>query len=180
MSETIRPTLFDSLSSSGTKNIYCELKNLTNEASVETFFVNRMLADMGFKDNHIKTKESIEKLKISKGSKSFYYKPDYCIVFNRKPKLVIDAKSPHETIEKYIEQCAHYCLILNRRGEKKTLEYFILSNGIKTVLFKWDSDLPILELKFSDFNYGNKNYEKLRSIVAYPNLSKGGEDKAPE
>ena len=63
------------------RNIYCERKDLSNEASVETFFVNRMLSDLGFKDKHIKTKESLKNLMVAKGSKKFQYKPDYCLIF---------------------------------------------------------------------------------------------------
>lgn len=179
MKKNIRPTLFDNLPPSQ-KNIYCEVKNLTNESSVESFFVNRLLSDLGFKDHHIKTKQSIDKVKMSRGSKSYFYKPDYVIVVNKKPKLVIDAKSPNEKIEDYIEQCAHYCLILNRSDNSKSLRYFLLSNGVKTALFRWDSDSPIIELSFSDFQYWNNKYERLRGIIRYENLLKDETGKKDE
>jgi hypothetical protein len=37
----LRKTLFDGLS--GGRNIYCRREDLGNEASVETFFISRML-----------------------------------------------------------------------------------------------------------------------------------------
>ena len=44
------------------KNLYCRLSDLSNEASVEQFFVSRMLEDLGYRDNQIKPKETLDKL----------------------------------------------------------------------------------------------------------------------
>lgn len=41
-----RKTLFDGLSGGG-RNLYCRRDDLGNEASVETFFISRMLSDLG-------------------------------------------------------------------------------------------------------------------------------------
>ncbi len=158
-----RKSILESIDYHLDRNIYCERKDLSNEASVETFFVNRMLADLGFKDKHIKTKESLKNLTIARGSKQYPYKPDYCIVI-KKPKLIVDAKSTNENVHNWVEQCAHYCLLLNRKNER--VEYFIVTNGIKTVLHKWDKEEPILELDFGDFYIGNEKYEKLRKLVS--------------
>ena len=38
-----RRTLFDALQTDIQRNAFCDLPDLTNEASVETFFVNRLL-----------------------------------------------------------------------------------------------------------------------------------------
>lgn len=170
MGERIRPNLLDNLSQRDDKNIYCYLKDLSNEASVETFFINRMLADLGFKDSYIKTKQSLKEYKISLGAKSQWYKPDYVIVLRKKPRLIIDAKSTGVNVDDFVEQCSHYCMILNRE-KTKPVKYFMLSNGFKTKLYEWDGSRLILELDFADFHYGNEKYEKLRNIIAYPALS---------
>jgi type I restriction enzyme M protein len=170
MGKRIRPSLFDNLSRSKDRNIYCYSKDLANEASVETFFVNRMLADLGFKDSQIKTKQSLKEYKISLGAKSQRYKPDYGIILKSKPRLIIDAKSTDVRIDDFVEQCSHYCMILNRE-KTKPVKYFMLSSGFETKLYEWDGSRLILELNFADFQYGNEKYEKLRSIIAYPALS---------
>ena len=57
-------------------NKFCRIKDLTNESSVEQFFVIRLLQDLGFKDADIKTKESIDELVISAGGRTKEkYKP---------------------------------------------------------------------------------------------------------
>jgi type I restriction enzyme M protein len=92
-----RKSILEDIDFRSNKNLFCELSSLTNEASVETFFLNRILEDLAYKDKNIKTKESIEVFSISKGSRKINYKPDYVIVNGKKPLLVIDAKSPKKT-----------------------------------------------------------------------------------
>ena len=157
-----RPSILTNLVESGTRNLFCSKKNLTNEASVETFFVNRLLDDLGFKDGQIKTKESIETFTISTGSKKKHYKPDYQVK-NHKEILIIDAKAPDESLENWVEQCAHYCLILKRK--KVEVRYFILTNGFKTALYEWDKEEAILELYFADFFNGGEKYEQFRKFI---------------
>ena len=158
-----RDSLLDNIDYKKGRNLFCELVSLKNESSVETFFVNRLLDDLSYKDKNIRTKEAIDNFIISKGSKKTTYKPDYIIANGKTPLLIIDAKHPSEDIYAHIEQCAHYCLILNR--DKKRVKYFMLTNGIKTGLFLWDSSTPVIELNFEDFFVGNVKYEKLREII---------------
>jgi hypothetical protein len=44
------------------KNLFCNASDLSNEASVESFFVLRLLKELGYKDNEIQTKKSIQEL----------------------------------------------------------------------------------------------------------------------
>jgi type I restriction enzyme M protein len=61
------------------KNKYCLSKNLTNEASVEQFFLNRLLQDFDFKDSEIIPKTQIKSVVVSLGSKKVPYTPDYIL-----------------------------------------------------------------------------------------------------
>lgn len=163
-----RDSILESIDFKKSRNLFCEKKDLTNEASVELFFINRLLTDLGYKDKNIKAKESIDKFTVAKGSKKISYKPDYIIYDRKRPLLVIDAKAPNENISDWIDQCAHYCLILNRSN--KTVKYFLLSNGFETALYKWDEGSPTLKLKFEDFNLGGHSYESLRNHLLIDNL----------
>ena len=158
------------------RNLFCERKLLSNEASVETFFVYRLIANLGYEDHQIKTKESISVLNAAKGSKKYNYKPDYALSINGSIVIIIDAKSPNVDINNHIEQCANYCFLLNRK--KKTVKYFLLSNGLKTVLYEWNKEYPLIELDFEDFYNGSEKYEELRSTISFINISKN--HKTPE
>lgn len=94
------------------KNIYCNLNDLSNKASVETFFSLRLLEDLGYKDRQIRPKTSLEKLAVNLGSKQVHYKPDFALVVGRKVRWLIEAKAPSENIEDHIPQCAGYALSL--------------------------------------------------------------------
>lgn len=62
------------------------LKNLNeidNEADVEALVVEPLLEFLGYTQDCVKRKDSIQKLVISKGSKKENYKPDY-VLFHEK------------------------------------------------------------------------------------------------
>ncbi len=169
--EPPRKSLLDSLPS-GESNLYCDFSNLTNEASVEAFFLSRLLKDMGWTDAQIKAKASIESLKIGQGSKKANYKPDYALLAKGKVRCIVEAKGPDEDLHDWIEQCSSYCSLLNRRHKDNPVRHFLLSNGISTELYAWDREAPIVTLKFSDFHQGNKKYERLREMFG-PSVMSG-------
>lgn len=167
-----RRTLFDSLPDHSQENLYCRLDSLSNEASVEKFFVDRLLDDLEYRDSQVQTKKSITELTVSLGgSKTVRYKPDYAITFRRKPKWILDAKATNEMLGKWVPQCSGYCLALNQSfRDENPVEFFVLTNGIETKVYHWDDKEPVLELSFSDFDIGNPKYEQLRGLLAAKNL----------
>jgi type I restriction enzyme M protein len=168
-----RVSLFDSLPGHTEENLYCRRENLGNEASVEAFFVNRLLRDLNYRDAQIQTKRSVAELTVSLGgARTVKYKPDYVITFRNRPRWVLDAKSTTERLEDWIPQCSGYCLALNQSFKgANPVEYFILTNGIFTNIYAWDDREPILELAFSDFSIGNPKYEQLRGLLGASSLA---------
>lgn len=149
-----------------TKNQFCEGKALTNESDVEHFFVDRLLKFLDYQDNQIKTKTSLSELVISRGSRKENYKPDYVLFHGKKPKIIIDAKSPTERIDDFTYQVAGYALNLNKKFKgENPVRYTILVNGPKFKLYNWDEEEPILELVFGDFVSGNKKFIKLQELI---------------
>lgn len=147
-------------------NKYCRSSDLSNEASIESFFVLRLLADLGYKDSEIKTKQAIQALRIPKGRNKELYKPDFLLVCHKKPRWLIDAKSPSERIEQYTYQCAGYALQINRKYTERPLHYYMLTNGFLTRIYVWDQEEAILSLRFGDFIERNPKYETLRRLFA--------------
>lgn len=149
------------------KNMFCDASDLTNEASVERCFVDRLLTWLGYADGDIRPKNSIEELPIARGSKRVNYRPDYVLLGDGVPRWLIDAKAPTESLAKWVEQCASYCMVINRRqtSDEKKLRYFMLTNGHATQLYEWEHDVPSLVLSFGDFVSGSKALERLRARV---------------
>lgn len=172
--ELPRRSLFDSLPDHADENMYCRRDALSNEASVEQFFVNRMLEDLDYSDAQIATKKSIAELTVSLGgARTERYKPDYVLKYRRMPRWVLDAKSTLERPADWIPQCSGYCLALNQSfTDDNPVDYFVLTNGLETLVHKWDRREPILELAFADFQVGNPKYERLRALLAVGNLNR--------
>jgi len=86
-------------------NLFCKRGNLTNEASVENWFVDKLLVHLGFRPEDQLLKSSIEELKVGRGSQSSLYRPDYIILVNGFPALVIDAKATSSAQKKSWQTC---------------------------------------------------------------------------
>jgi type I restriction enzyme M protein len=135
---------------------------------VETFFVSRLLAEIGYKDSQIQTKQSLERLTVGRGRRREQYRPDYALVVKNRVRCVVDAKSTDADLDNWIEQCSGYCLALNRKfpGDENPVRYFMLTNGIASKLYEWDSDVPVVVLDFSEFDVGNEKFQKLRALLS--------------
>lgn len=154
------------------RNLFCTKSRLGNEADVEAWFLLKLLDHLGYNEDEIRLKESLKEHKIGKGSKSEYYRPDFLIFSNGFPSLVIDAKHPKEKIENWTHQCSSYSLEINKEFEHNPVLYYIISNGLSTSLYKWDSAKPILVLSFEEVVEGNEKFESLVDLVAKGQLGK--------
>ena len=146
-------------------NKFCRSIDLTNEASVEAFFVLRLLTDLGYRDDEIVPKRSIEKLRIPRGRQRERYKPDFLVKTNRRPRWLIDAKSTSDQVDTYAYQCAGYALLINRKFQDRPLRFYMLTNGLLTRVYAWDQEEPILSLRFADFVDRNTRYETLKRLL---------------
>lgn len=166
---TPRPSLLDYVEEaerSVEANKYCKKDVLRNEASVEEFFVSRLLSDLGYLDTEIRPKETLEELVVARGRKREKYKPDYAIVCGDKPRWIIDAKAPTENIDKWTYQGAGYAFGLNRSfSGENPCQLFVLTNGLVLTIFKWDDERPILSLEFPAFVEDDPKFLALRSLL---------------
>jgi len=164
-----------SMTPAASANKFCLSTDLSNEASVESFFALRMLSDLGYEDSEIRTKQAIKQLAVPKGSQTELYKPDFILFCKGKPRWLLDAKATTERIENYTYQCAGYSLLINSKYPDRPLRYYVLTNGLLTRVYVWDQDEPILSLRFSDFTEGNSRYETLRQLLGAEAARRGWE-----
>lgn len=161
-----RRTLFDDLDTSS-QNIYCERDDLSNEASVETFFCNRLLKDLGYKDSQIKPKKALDELVVGRGSRREKYKPDYALMVSKKPRCIVDAKATDENLGKWLPQVSGYAHRLNQKYRNENpVRFAVLTNGLVTRVYEWDKDVPALELEFSEFAWGHDKYEEMKALLS--------------
>jgi len=164
---------------SNMNNLFCKKGDLSNEDSVEKFFIDRLIKNLNFSDNEIKTKKSLKELSVSKGRKKENYKPDYVLYKEKKPVIVIEAKATDENIIDFEYQTLGYAFELNKEYDEETpVEYCVLSNGYLTNLYKWDKTKPILSLKFEDFTKDNDKYKRLINILSKDEIGKNDNNES--
>ena len=150
------------------RNIFCEQSDLSLEADVEALVVDRLLGKLNYPDNRIRRKAALETIAIPRGSRQESYRPDYVLYdMQDNPSVVIDAKSPSDNPQDYHYQVSGYALIINQRHADNPVQYIVTTNGLRLYLWRWDSDEPLLEMSFSDFNEDNAKFVQLRSYLAY-------------
>lgn len=163
-----------------------DLKEIDNEADVEALVVEPLLNFLGYSQDCIKRKNSIQELVISKGSKKENYKPDYVLFCNNKPVIIIDAKSPTTILEDFIYQVSGYALSLNQKFPEKDnpCQITVLTNGKYLKVFGWDSANPIYDTTLDQLDCNHlkailgtqkiasslKEYQKKRSNPLYAEL----------
>lgn len=152
------------------KNKYCSIANLKTESDVEQFFIAPVLKELGYEADYQETKTHITEESIRKGKKKKGYKPDYLCYSDKphqKPVLVIDAKSPAEDPEDGVQDSQLYTSVLRRKlPEPRPVQFCIGSNGIRTLVFHYERNVPQYDLTFDDFVDGNPKFEAFKNEMS--------------
>jgi type I site-specific restriction endonuclease len=163
----------DYTSLANVRNIFCDLNDLVDETSIQTCFVNPLLVYLGYPKDKICTKESIEKLPISIGSKTEKYAPDYVLLdSHNRPIIVLEVKNTNEDIRKWIYQLLGYASAVNHKYPPKEwpVQYAILTNGYMFEVYPWDSEIHLFRLNFRDFVARNELFAALCASLSFDNI----------
>jgi len=149
-------------------NKFCRIGNLRNESDVEQFFLLPLLNELGYDQDYIETKATINEVSIGKGTKRKNYKPDYICYADKqhlKPVLIIDAKHPITgQANEGIDDAQLYTAVLRRNLDApKPEQYCIGSNGVNTEIYHYESNIPHQQLVFDDFIDGNPKFESMKT-----------------
>ena len=151
------------------QNKFCKFKNLRNESDVEQNFMVRLLDDLGFSDDYRETKAALYSFNIGKGKRRRVCLPDYVCYLDKDhklPVLIVDAKSPTEAAMDGATDSQLYASVLRRSlPDPKPDQFCVGSNGQRTLVFHYDSDVPRFDLDFSDIKDGNPRYEAFKSVL---------------
>jgi type I restriction enzyme M protein len=152
--------------------MFCKRAVLGNEASVEQFFVNRMISALGYTDEQVRPKESLDVLTVNQGRKRKRYRPDYALEVDGTIRWVLEAKAVGEELEPFIGQAASYCHQLNSANrDGNPVSHFVITNGLMTELYEWDREDPVIRLSFTDFDESNRKWKKFKDIISPDSFS---------
>lgn len=159
-------------------NLFCRLDDLINEADVEQIFARRLIEHIGYADRQIRPKDALTELAVGEmqGTEALY-RPDFAVKIRNQVRWILEAKSPNENLDRHVKQPREYCRLIN--GQYRTenpVHYFVLSNGLKTRLYQWDVNDPILELDFEEIGDSHKKFGRFVSALSPNRFSISGTD----
>ena len=132
------------------------------EDSVREVLILPILQQLGYDNQHIVRSKSLEHPFIKIGSKKRKIKliPDYLLKVADNYAWVLDAKAPTEEIKTgdHIEQVYSYAI----HPEVRT-KYFALCNGYEFVVFRPDTENPVLSFQLAEIQY---HWETLQNYLA--------------
>lgn len=148
-------------------NIYKDIE-LLSESDVEQKFVYKFLTidepiGLGYSDSDFRTKVDIRKLTIDKGNKKKLYYPDYAIIIDGLPSVIIEAKTPDEDVIEAIRQARLYATEINASYPRNInpCEKIIVTDGKIIVAGFWDEDTPYVTVAFDKLDTINTEFAKL-------------------
>lgn len=160
------------------RNFYSEevLNSLHNESDVEQKFLyqlitNSMPIGLGIEAKNIYTKKSVRSLNIDKGGSQKNYYPDYIIIINQIPVLVIEAKAPDIELTEGYREARMYSHQLNSLYLKNINPclHVLCTNGKEIWYGSYDASDPELKINTADNNvfHLSSDYEKLVKTINF-------------
>ncbi len=145
----------------------------TTESDVEQKIIYKLLSTqspdgLGFDDSDIRTKADIRKLKIDKGTKEKLYYPDYAIIIDGLPAMIIEAKTPGQNLSEALREARLYATEINSSYPRNInpCELIIATDGVDFHLSYWDKDEPEIYLKVENFDSLNPEFTKLLGLAS--------------
>ena len=156
------------------RNLFCDHRDLRNEADVEQNFARRLIEDLGYSDNAIRPKTALEELSVSEVGEAERHRPDFAIKAAGHIRWMLEAKAPTERLDRHFEQANGYAEAINNSyANDDPVRFFILTNGIETNIHETGNSQPVLALRFEQFDRANDTYRKLVDLLRPTAFSRG-------
>lgn len=143
---------------------------LGSESDVEQKIIYPLLTNtfpigLDYSPNEISTKIFLRKIIIDKGSKAHNYYPDYILVINGIPSLIVEAKKVGEDLDEAYREARLYATEINSMHPEdiNPCKYIIACDGLLLKAGYWDSQ-PSFEIKTSEWNEVNSEFSKFIDI----------------
>lgn len=153
-------------------NVYQTIE-LISESDVEQKFLYKLLTTqypdgLGYDPSDFKTKVDIRKLTIDKGNKKKLYFPDYAVVIDGVPSVIIEAKTPGEDLNEAIREARLYATEINAAYPKNVnpCERIIATDGKFLLGCYWDQDQPFVQLDINDLDSLNPKFVDFSDVFS--------------
>lgn len=145
-----------------------------SESDVEQKFIVPLLLQespdgLGYSETDFRTKVDIRKLAIDKGNSKKLYYPDYAIVCDGLPLLIIEAKTPGQDLNEAMREARLYAAEINASYPKgvNPCERIFATDGLSILAGFWDQGNPILELAEDDFDSLSPKFDEFLNFASH-------------
>jgi len=153
---------------------------MLTESDVEQKFIYSFLTDvspegLGFFPDNIQTKRDIRKIVIGKGGSKKLYYPDYVVVLDGLPAMIVEAKTPEDQdVDEAFREARLYATELNAlySPQVNPCSIVIATNGRRLMAGKWDSQNSLVDISLEENSVANDDYITLLELAGYATLSK--------
>ena len=153
------------------------------ESDVEQLFITPLLMSpvpvgLGFKDTDFRTKGDIRKIAIDKGRNKKLYYPDYAIICDGLPLMIIEAKAPNEDLEEAIREARLYASELNAyypRGVNPC-QKVVATDGLKILAGYWDDSINYIEISPEELTAAHPSFDNFMQFAAHSSIKKSAKD----
>lgn len=146
---------------------FIEPSLLTNESDVEQKIVYKLLTNeepsgLGYNSYNVYTKLSLRKLDIDKRGNSKLYYPDYVVIIEGFPLIVIEVKRPNENLVEAFREARLYALEINSlyKTDLNPCRLIVATDGTKLLAGNWDDSSPKYDIKINDWISSNNEFGK--------------------
>ncbi|WP_163834727.1 S1 RNA-binding domain-containing protein [Spartinivicinus ruber] len=152
--------------------VYSELELLT-ESDVEQKFIYRLLTEgepigLGYSDTDFRTKPDIRKLAIDKGANKKLYYPDYAIIVDGVPSVIVEAKKPGEDIDEALREARLYANEINASYPKNInpCEKIVVTDGMVVAAGYCDRNKIEIFVESKNFSSVDTNFSALIDFLS--------------
>jgi len=156
--------------------------HILTESDVEQKLVYPLLTNplpngLGYSDADFCTKPNIRKLTIDKGGAKKTYYPDYVVLLNGIPSVVVEAKSPNEDLGEAGREARLYAAALNTKYPSgvNPCEFVLCTNGTDLTLGHWDDENPLLQIPVGEISPIEPRFSEFTDILSKQAISKHSE-----
>ena len=163
-------------------NAFCKIEDLVSESDVEQKLVWGVLTrphpmGAGHVPAEIKTKVDIRRLEIGKGKELKIYYPDYLILINGLPMMIVEVKTRREDLVAAEREARLYATEVNGRFPSKLNPclWTVVTNGDELALHASDSAMPLHRVKFAEMYAEHPEFTKILNLIQRDTLLKEAE-----
>lgn len=160
-----------------------KLEAVHTESDVEQKLIYKLLTNpspdgLGYADADVLTKPYIKKVIVDKGQKKKSYYPDYAIILDGLPSIIVEAKSPGEDLIEAAREARLYATEINSsyKSNINPCQWIIVSDGKTIETYNWDSHETKSILTVDELNPLDPKYDQFLTLVSKKAISVSVDD----